>query len=222
MRQNRLAALAIGAVCFTGTADAGVVTAHDTFGPGYGYANGGQWIGTAAPGIYCRVGTPFVPVVTGRLSEVALALTVATDTGENRFILSVCPDEPAGRPGAPLWSASYSGLMGGFKTHVEISGIDGPLLVAGTRYWLVDEAPPDDRSIHGWYDSPTVTADLARDQLDGQGWRVWPHGIVSPDGSTLHVSALAARVGVTVPEPSMAGMALGVCSVLAIRRRRDG
>lgn len=186
---------------------AGAVVVFDNFGPSNTYQNYGTWFGHhTGLNSWSIDGVRVIPSASGWLD--ALTLGMFQNSSRNEFILSLRADED-GHPGQTLWTQNYVGLLGEYRSVVNLTDLDGPHLQAGTRYWLIADTP-DDVTHHSWYTGMTGVSATARMNPHTNGtWRIYED-----------VVGWSTRVNVVVPEPGAAGALVLAC--LMARRRAHG
>jgi hypothetical protein len=138
-----------------------------------------------------------------------LTLALWYNRGVNESTVQLASDNN-GVPGNVLWEKTYDDLLGSYRSSVHLTDLNGPQINAGTRYWLVSQAPQDGFTTHAWYaglNGPFVL----RGHID------------TPGG--VHISS---EIGwgsrVEIPEPnsvmlSIIGGIIGVSGLLGQRRR---
>lgn len=189
-----------------GHAALGGIIAYDNFGPGDVYGNVGILCGQQHTyNYYNESASDFYPTASGQMDEFWGAITWWWH-GTRDITLIICADGGS-KPGTVLWSQAFPGVVPdapGSFVHVSIT--DGPDLVAGTRYWVVGQAPEDGDTAHSWWRSNQGDLGSTATSRDHAPWV-----------TTNNVARLAMRVGV-VPEPSTFGLLAG--AALALFRRR--
>jgi hypothetical protein len=152
-------------------------------------------------------GYAFTSSVTGELSLVSIAMTIATGTN-SLFNLELFADN-AGSLGSTLWTGSGNALPNGTTDQlVSIAG-DGPdaNLVSGQTYWLLASSSTSDL---GW-----------RFNTIGNTGPYYYHDSLFPPATYFPNNTRGAfEIQVSVPEPSRCLLLGCGCLFAAMRRRR--
>jgi len=181
-----------------------VPIAFDNFGSGDTYDNAGRWFGTIGPNS-TKIATSFAPTLSGQIAGLTAAI-VTNFSGAGSFTLSIRLGS-SGPTGSLLWQSLISDtLLSPFGSVLDLS-ISGPMVTAGTTYWVVAET--DAPTFYSWQANNTVDNGPIASNLNDAGWLV-------SNGSRR--SALRVTL---VPEPETAGLvALGMAWLSILRRRR--
>jgi hypothetical protein len=176
-------------------------------GGGY-YVGGGTSIAGSAHG-YQGYGNLFVPIVSGTLDSIGIALTSVNSP--ELVNVRLCLDSGNGFPtGATLASGSImtAGYLGSTSTALSVFTPLTPVtLNPGTGYWLL-VTPYSSTSWDVWNDETTDVIGEHAATSDGINWGIGPNQPLS-----------AFQVIVVVPEPSCLALMLSGLVLIAGRRR---
>jgi hypothetical protein len=172
----------------------------DDYNPGTGHTISGA---SSPVGSDFDQGDQFMPSASGNLSDVWVAMGHVT--GLNEFELWLT-DDAGGTPGTTLWSSgAIKDLMGPFGSlnppvHISVDG--GPMLTAGSSYWLLASVADDTWAAWNWNNIGDEGLHASRQNMGG-----WGVG----DGTR-------GAFRIAVPEPTTLMLLLG--GLPLIRRRR--
>jgi hypothetical protein len=172
-----------------------------------GYSGSGWTISGGTTPSYFQQGFSFTSLVTGNLGSITVSLNYVA--GPNAFTLNLWSDA-SGLPGSALgsWAANSLPAFGASPTVISTPG--GPLLSAGTKYWLTAQAPTGSGSWASWAQTNTgASSTRAFKQASGDPWSNGGSGVEG--GMRLQTAP--------VPEP-ITLVVLGFGAVAAMRRKR--
>ena len=204
----RLAAALAVALTIGPVLQAASTVVYNNLGPNDSYSNQGMAIGNAGSNTFAWGGN-FQPSSGGNLSDLWLPMFTAVYPADP-LVLSLRADS-AGLPGTVLWSETVTdGLpLSDSVFHLDIIG--GPLLSAGTRYWLTAEGTSTPFHFVNWHDSGIGEIGMVAQSMNGGAWQVFG-GSQTP----------GMKVGV-VPEPSvLVLLGMGVLGLVGWVWRRKG
>jgi hypothetical protein len=206
-------ALLAGALIFAPFSSSGAsvstTVAFTTLDAGGGYLAGGGTSITGSAYGYQGYGNLFVPIVSGTLDSIGIALT---SVGSPEWVdVRLRLDSGNGFPtGATLASGSVmtAGYFGSTSTALSVFTPLTPVtLSAGTGYWLL-VTPHSRTSYDVWNDETSGVIGEHAATYDGVNWGIGP-------GQPLN----AFQVMVVVPEPSCLALVLGGLVLVAGWRR---
>ncbi len=195
--------------------------AYSNLGPGDSYINWGTWFGTMAGNdkngspysFTYEAGAQFTSSATGTLSN--LALGMFHSSGNNNVTLSLSSDA-AGTIGSTLWSATYSNNLPGFDDAYYLSGLNGPMLTAGSTYWL--RASTDSASMQIWEGNNQAIGGKMGRKEDGK-WYYWD----TTADAIAYTYAMRVEVDPAAPVPEPGTMLLlgsGLVGLVGYGRKR--
>ena len=196
-----------------------IVTTYSSLGePGDTYATGNGWLvnGSAnPPQPYVGETFAFTPTVSGRLSQVRVAIGADQNLATDLANILIAADGGRGLPGPTLESflnVSCPGFFGAQNPLVSLTSVVNPNLQAGGTYWIcVMPALP----------TAAVTVNQNNQGLQALQAQVFSSGWYARGNKTT----FAFDVAVAVPEPSAtAVLVAGLCLLLSplARRSRTG
>jgi hypothetical protein len=204
--------VAIAILLVPAAAPASTIVFND-LGPGDSYEPYGNWFGYSTSGFaYTAVAGDFIPTGSGPFDELWIAIFHAY--GENQVTLSLMTDN-AGLPGTELWQQAFDDELGDYGSVFHVANINGPNLVAGTRYWIKATTVNVSGTSQSWY---------MNNQSDYDGLFAWQEN-GGPWKLSGNHQRHALRVGV-VPEPSslvllgIGALALFGCCLRRSKRNR--
>ena len=197
MRRTTIAVGACTLFLLVGQATANTVV-FDNLGSSDIYGTRGGWTGHKGQS-YRLHASEFVPSGSGLLEELWAGMFLGV--GQNEITLSLLSDS-AGVPDATLWQGTFTDVLGGYGSVLHVSDLDGPMIDAGTRYWLVAGAPRDGVTRIAWASNAmNDRGDVARN-INDTGWTVRTNSrhramrvAVLPEPTTLALLALGGLVG---------------------------
>ena len=188
-------------------ASAGVIV-FNNFAPDGSYANHGNWQGSF-DNYEIMLAQRFQPSHGGRLEEIALGMTRSFFAGNvDELTLTIIPEEN-GRPGiTPLWQQTYvSALTNYLGAIAEFPVAGGPILEAGTKYWVTSRSTSIGFRPHTWWES-RLSNQEPRGLLNIRGGGVFPENVwtIRAPVQTSGSNSFAMRIEV-VPEPATYSLA---------------
>jgi hypothetical protein len=185
------------------------LTVFSNLGPGDSYNTAlGNFIGNGLDGSgsnYAQAAT-FSPSQTVNFSSLEIALSNSTGTNTDALIVSLNSDS-GGVPGSTLFSftvaAGTLGALGINNPLVSFTTSSGPVITAGTNYWITVSDPngPADSNVWNW----NSTGDSSATGISQDGGSTW----FAPSGLTPGAYAVDGVPQAVVPEPSMFGVFAG-------------
>lgn len=164
------------------------------FGAAHSYNTGaGNTVGNAFDGNNYAEGSTFTPSVSESFTSVTIALSCLSSCPDN-FDVSIT-ESAGGMPGAVLENfivnAASLGVFGTDNAPVVRNAAQGPMLAAGTQYWITVDS--DLNNSIAW--NLNSTGDLAGTAISLDGGSTW----FSPSGQTPGAFEVDGVTG--VPEP---------------------
>jgi hypothetical protein len=190
------------------------------FGPGSSYnTTVGNPVGNAFDGNNYAEGDTFTPLVSESFSSLRIALSCASVCTDN-FDVSLTRST-SGAPGAVLEnfvvSAASLGVLGANNVPLVLNAVNGPMLAAGTQYWITVSS--DLNNSIAW--NLNSSGDMSAEAISLNGGLSW----LSPSGLTPGAFEVQGVGVVGVPEPACITLLLtgiiaviGVLLVIGVRR----
>jgi hypothetical protein len=202
-RRLLVRALLFGAAAAASISQARATLLASTFGPGDTFSESSYLIGNSL--FQQEIAAVFTPAVTSVLDTVRVAASF--DLGLNNFTVNITSDI-SGEPGTPL--ESFTGLVfPGTPAILTLHSASHPIVLAGSRYWIVMTAPDLTSSEGKWHlNDQGFNGVLARNFFGGFVWTFDP-------GTT---PAFDITGTTKTPEPST--FALGLAGLVCLMRLR--
>ena len=213
MQRKLVVFLLCALACVHKAALAQQVVAFDNYGPNLTCDNAGGWMGSGLSSASFEA-ISFVPTTSGKITSITAGMYGRmSSTFVNRVTLYLLPqagDLPPTRNA--LWSETFSNQLKINSPSSTFSPTNGPNVVAGTRYWLYAEVPLTGAFNPEYYWMFGLTGQNLYGSYSPSGVGTNRWDIVNP--STY--PGYAARILVTVPEPSVAALGL----IVLVQKRR--